>query len=264
MIRIGIPPDLFHFGPFMGTWHSLISLLSILIAVVLIGRWAKQAGLKDDMVSSVAMWAVPGGLIGARLVHVIDKWGFYSANPSQIIAVWNGGIAIYGAIAGGVIVGASYAAWKGFPVRRLLDISAPGVILAQGIGRIGDLINGEHFSTPTDLPWGVVYTHPASPGFGRPPTHPAVGYEMLADFALFGVLWLLRGRLRPEGSLFALYAALYAAIRFPLAFLRLDSNSGALGLNQQAWISVIVFVGAVAALLFLKTRLVTPTMPTRG
>lgn len=259
MIRIGLSPDLIHVGSFMVTWHSFITAISVVIAVVLIGRWAKQSGLKDDMVSSVAMWAIPGGIIGARLVHVIDNWGYYSTNPGQIIAVWSGGIAIYGAIAGGVIAGAAYAAWKGFPVRRLLDISAPGLIIAQGIGRIGDLINGEHFSTLTDLPWGVVYTHPVSPGYGRPPTHPAVGYEMLADFALFGLLWVLRGRLRPEGSLFALYAALYGAIRFPLSFLRLDSNTMVLGLNQQAWISLLVLAGAVVALLLLRPRFTSKT-----
>ena len=254
LIRIGLSPDLLHLGGLMVTWHSLITALSVVLAVYLIGRWGKRAGLEASVVSSVAMWAIPGGIVGARLVYIIDNWGFYSANPGQIVAVWSGGIAVYGAIAGGVLAGGAYALWKRYPVRRLLDLSAPGLVLAQGVGRIGDLINGEHFSTPSDLPWAVVYTHPASPGFGMPPTHPSVGYEMLADLALFGLLWLARGRLRPEGALFALYAALYAIVRLAFSPLRLDSNSYALGLSQQGWISVVVLAGAMVALLYLRPR----------
>lgn len=257
MIKIGISPNLVHWGGFMVTWHSLITALSVVLAVYLIDRWGRRGGIPDGVVSSVATWAIPGGIIGARLLYVLDNWGFYSANPGQIVAVWNGGIAVYGAIAGGVVAGAAYAVWKRYPVRRLLDLSAPALILAQGVGRVGDLINGEHFSTPSNLPWAVVYTNPASPGVGMPPSHPAVGYEMLADFALFGVLWLVRGRLRPEGSLFALYAALYAVIRLAFSPLRLDSNTYALGLSQQGWASVVVLVGAIVALLYLKPQLGT-------
>jgi len=248
-------PDIVHIGGLMITWHSLISALSVVLAVYLIDRWGKKAGLQAGMVGSVATWAIPGGIIGARVVHVIDNWGFYSANPGQIIAVWNGGIAIYGAIAGGVVAGAGYALWRRYPVGRLLDLSAPALILAQGVGRIGDLINGEHFSTPSDLPWAVVYTHPASPGFGYQPSHPAVGYEMLADLALFGVLWSLRDRLRPEGALFGLYAALYATIRLAFSPLRMDSNTYALGLSQQGWASVVVLAGALIFLFYLKPKL---------
>lgn len=258
MIRIGLSPDVVHIGGLVVTWHSLITVAAVALAVYLIDRWGKRAGFAEGMVSSVALCAIPGGIVGARLVHVIDNWGFYSANPGQIIAVWNGGIAIYGAIAGGVVAGAAYAAWKRFPARKLLDLSAPGLILAQAVGRIGDLINGEHFSTASSLPWAVVYTHPASPGYGRPPSHPAVGYEMLADFALFGLLWALRGRLVPEGSLFAVYAAVYAAIRLALSFLRLDSATVALGINQQGWISMVVFAGAAVFLMLWRTRLLAP------
>lgn len=252
MIEIGIAPDLVRVGGFLLTWHSAITAVSVLLAVFLIGRWAKREGLGDEIVFAVAPWAIAGGLIGARLLHVADNWTYYSSNPGQIPAIWSGGIAIFGAIAGGTLAGGAYAAWKRFPVRRLLDTSAPGLILAQGIGRLGDLVNGEHLSKPTDLPWAIAYTHPASPGFGQPPAHPAVGYEMLADLAFFGILWWLRGRLRPAGTLFAVYAGGYALIRLPLSFLRLDSNSVLLAINQQGWVSVIALAGAAIALLIFK------------
>ena len=255
MIEIDIAPTLFEIGGFMLAWHSVFTLIPVVMAVYLIGRWAVSNGFSDDVVPSVAMWAIPGGIVGARLVHVVDNWSYYAANPSLIPAIWSGGIAIYGALAGGLVAGATYAALKGIPVRRLLDIAAPALILGQAVGRIGDLINGEHFSTSADLPWSIVYTNPASPGYGRPPSHPAVGYEMLADLLLFGLLYGLRGRLRPDGSLFTLYALGYAAIRLPLSFLRLDSYSAALGMNQQGWISLLVLLAASATLVILKPRL---------
>ena len=255
MISIGMSPNLVHAGGLMVTWHSVLSAAAIVLAVYLVGRWGKQAGLRDGIVLSVAWWAIPGGIIGARLLYVVDNWGFYSVHPERIVAVWSGGIAVYGAFAGGALAGAAYAAWKRFPVRQLLDLSAPALALAQAVGRVGDLINGEHFSTPSSLPWAVVYTPPDSPGFGRPPTHPAVGYEMLADLALFGLLFMLRDKLRPTGSLFMLFAALYAAIRLPLSFLRLDGNSSALGLNQQTWASVVVLAVGLGLLIYLRPRL---------
>lgn len=254
MIRIGLSPNLLDAGGITLAWHGLFTAASVFLAFYLIDHWGKRTGLKKEIVPSVAVWAIPGGIVGARLIHVLDNWGYYSGNPGQIIAVWQGGIAIYGAIAGGAVAGAVYAALKGFPVRPLMDLSAPALILAQAVGRIGDLVNGEHFSTPSDLPWAVAYTNPASPGFERPPSHPVVGYEMLADLALFGLLLTLRGRLRPEGSLFAVYAVLYAVIRFSLSFLRLDSSSSAFGLNQQAWISLLVFIGAILAIMYLRPK----------
>ena len=255
MIRIGIPPVIVEFGSFSLTWHSLFTVAAIALAVYLIDRWSKRTDLPESAVTSTAVWAIIGGVIGARLVHVIDEWGFFSDNPGQIFAVWEGGIAVYGAIAGGALAGAAYAAWKQFPVRYMLDLSAPALILTQGVGRIGDIINGEHFARATDLPWGVIYTHPKSPAYQISASHPAVAYEMLADFALFGVLWWLRGRLFPQGMLFAFYALMYASIRLGFSFLRGDSNIEALGLNQQGWISVVVLGAALTTLAMARVRL---------
>ena len=251
MIHMGLSPNMVHVGSLKVTWHSFFGLLSIVLAYYLTVRWARSAGIADGVIQSVGLWAILGGMLGARVVHVADQWGYYSANPGQIVAVWNGGIAIWGAVFGGVMAGSIYAARKGFPIARILDLTAPALILAQAVGRIGDIINGEHFSGFTNLPWAVVYTNPDSPGFGRAPSHPAVAYEMLADLALFALLWVLRGRLRTPGALFAVYAAVYSVIRFSLSFIRYDSHSSLLGLNQQGYLSIPVFVAAVVALVVL-------------
>lgn len=182
-------------------------------------------------------------------MHVIDYWSYYSANPGAILAFWEGGLAIWGGILGGTITGIIFARISGFSIARYADIGALGLILAQAIGRIGDVINGEHISTATDLPWGVVYTHPNSLSYGLPPTHPAVAYELLMDLFIFGIPWKLRGRIRPDGSLFLLYLTLYSIGRFFLSFLRLDSYTVFLGLNQAQWLSLIVLAAALPLLL---------------
>ena len=141
---------------------------------------------------------------------------------------------------------------RAFPLAPYADLAALGLILAQAIERIGDIINGEHISKVTSLPWGVSYTHLNSPAFGLPPTHPAVAYELLMDLIIFGVLLKLRRRIRPDGSLFLLYLTLYSTGRFFLSFLRLDSNTVFLSLNQPQWIGLLVLVVAIPLLVFRK------------
>ena len=253
MISIGIDPILLTLGAFSISWHSLFIMLGIAVGVWIPARLVARAELSVDTLLSLALWGVPGGVIGARLVHIIDYWGYYLANPGAILAFWQGGLAIWGGIIGGVLTAGIFARIKGFPlIRRYADMVAPGVILAQAIGRIGDIINGEHISTFTDLPWGVVYTHPNSPGYGLPPVHPAVAYELLMDLFIFGVLWKLRGRFQPDGSLFLLYLILYSTGRFFLSFLRLDSSTVFLSLNQPQWICLLVLAIAVPLMVFQK------------
>jgi phosphatidylglycerol:prolipoprotein diacylglycerol transferase len=211
-----------------------------------------EAKLSVDRLYSLALWGIIGGIIGTRLVHVIDFWGYYSANPRAIFAFWQGGLAIWGAILGGAIAGIIFARIKGFPIPRYGDQFALGIILAQAIGRIGCIIYGDHVSTITGLPWAVVYTHPNSPAYGRPPTHPAVAYELLMDLFIFGILWKLRGRIQPDGSLFLLYLILYSVGRFFLSFLRLDSNTVFLSLNQVQWICILLLIVVVPFLVFRK------------
>ncbi len=254
MINIDINPILVALGPFSISWHSLFIIVGIAVGVLIPARLVAKAGLSVDTLYSLALWGVPGGIIGARLVHVIDYWGYYSANPGAILAFWQGGLAIWGAILVGTLTAGIFARIKGFPlIRRYADMVAPGIILAQAIGRIGDIINGEHISTVTELPWGVVYTHPNSPGYGLPPVHPAVAYELFMDLFIFGIVWKLLGRIRPDGSLFLLYLILYSTGRFFLSFLRLDSSTVFLSLNQPQWICLLVLAIAVPLLVFQRT-----------
>lgn len=252
MITIGIDPLLVSLGAFFLSWHSLFMLIGMVVGVWLPARLAAKAGFSVDTLYSLAFWAVPGGIIGARLVHVIDYWSYYAANPGAIFAVWQGGIALWGGILGGIVAALIFARVRGIRLAPYADLAALGLILAQAIGRIGDIINGEHISATTNLPWGVVYTHPNSPAFGLPPSHPAVAYELLLDLLIFGVLWKFKSRLRPDGVLFLVYLIAYSSGRFFLSFLRLDSNTVLVGLNQAQWISLLVLAITVPLMLFRR------------
>ena len=281
-ISIGINPNLIDAGPITLSWHGLLTFVAVAVAVWLVARWGAKDGMIVDSIYSVAVWAIIGGVIGARLLHVIDFWDeVYRDDFFSVFSVWSGGIAIYGAIIGGFIGGAAYimirnsewflAMWRTvFPfmgeahkanlpgIGRLADITAPALLLAQAIGRLGDIINGEHFSKVTDLPWGVIYTNANSPGIFRPPTHPTVGYELIFDLVLLAAIWPLRDRLRPHGMFFALYLATYSIGRFFLSFLREEFNEYFGGNLNEAQVVAIIVVIFTVPLLVWKAQIVRP------
>ncbi len=279
-ITIGLNPNLIDFGGLVLSWHGFLTFVAVVTSVFLVARWGSRDGINVDAIYSVAVWCIVGGVIGARVLHIVDFWGeTYSHDPVRIIYVWQGGVTIYGAILGGFVGGALYitvrnSAWYlsywgrylrflGEPkvaplpsVGHLADIAAPAILLSQAIGRLGDIINGEHFASATSLPWGIIYSHPNSPGFGRPASHPAVAYELLMDLALLAVLWPLRKRIRPQGMFFALYLATYSVGRFFVSFLREEFNDYG-GLNEAQIIALVV-MGITIPLLAFKARLAKP------
>ncbi|MFN8532501.1 MAG: prolipoprotein diacylglyceryl transferase [Dehalococcoidia bacterium] len=240
MIEINIDPTMFTVGPFAITWHGFFSAVGLFIGVWVTARLATTVGMTSDDVYNGAPWAVVGGLLGARLFHVVDRWDYYGQNPMQIIAITEGGIAIYGAVVGGIIAGYLYARYAKLPVPLFADAAAIGLMVGQGIGRIGDIINGEHLGRPFDGSWAVVYTHPATLGQIGVPVHLAVGYELLLDLAAFGLLLFLWKKL-PGGVIFWVYVALYSAIRLGTGFFRIDTIWVA-GLSQQQLLGILGIV----------------------
>ncbi|MFW6195505.1 MAG: prolipoprotein diacylglyceryl transferase, partial [Chloroflexota bacterium] len=255
MIEIPFSPNIIDAGGFVLSWHGLLSFVGVAVAVYLVARWARRERLDPDMVYNTAIFAIIGGIIGARIVHVIDRWGdLYSFdNPAAWFQIWSGGIGLWGAILGGWIAGVVYAHFSKYPVGRLMDLAAPAVLIAQTIGRVGDIINGEHWSKATELPWGWIHTHPASPGYLGPPgmawdpaqpTHPAVVYEMIWNMLALAVVWKLHGRLKPHGAVWMVYLSLYAIGRFFVQFFRLDDVKF-WGLQEAHIISLLVLAVTV-------------------
>lgn len=259
-ITIGWDPDITEIGGLLITWHGLFTAVGILVGVQLALRIARRTGYDEDDAYTLALIGVPTGIIGARALFVIENIdtidGFGDA-----IAITEGGISIWGAILGGLLGPFLFSVWRGWRIALPLDIAAIGLILGQAIGRLGDLVNGEHLAKATDLPWGVTYTHPNSPAFGHSiavgPHHPATTYELLGDLVIFGVLlYLFFGPFaRRRGLVFFTYIIGYSVMRFFLTYTRVDSAETLGGLLRvPQLVSVVVVLAAIPLLIWLLRR----------
>jgi len=251
LISIGINPVAFTIGSISIRWYGIFVTLAILVVV----SWAlrqvrKQSKLSYDRVITAAMIAIPSGVIVSRLLHVVDRWSYYSQNPGQIVGT--AGLTIYGAILGATVGIWIYCKLSHLQFGHLSDLLAPGVILAQAVGRVGCTLNGCCYGIETSLPWGVIYTHPDSTAFGAGVVHPTQVYEIIFCLIGFALLLKLRGRFKPEGSLFLIYLSLYSAWRFGIGFLRAGTVF-LLGLQQAQVIGLIVLAIAVCSLAY-RTR----------
>ncbi len=249
-------PDMVEFGSLVLTWHGFFAFVGVSVALLMVNSFAKRDNIDVDIVQNTAVWVIICGIIGARVFHVIDRWDFYQDNLSQILLIWSGGIALLGSIIGGLIGGVIYAFIKGHPIGILADMTAPALLVGQTIGRIGDIINGEHVSNLTNLSWGFVYTNSESLSnriHGLNPSHPAVLYEMLWNILVLGVIWGLRGRIKPDGMLLTLSLCLYSFGRFFIQFVRQDKIWFA-GLQEAHIISIIIIAIGVPLLVY-KSKL---------
>lgn len=204
--------------------------------------------VRDERVYPFAIAVVIGGLIGARVAHVTDNWALYANDPLRALEFWSGGIGTMGAPIGSTISGYLAARWLRLPVGFMFDVTVIGIALGEAIGRIGDIINGEHHSVPcADLPWCVRYTHPDTLGQSTS-VHPIGVYDGLMMLAIFVALYLYWRRVRghqPEARVWLAYLLLLGGGRFLLSFIRTDPVFLA-GLQQAQVLGfVYLFAGAV-------------------
>jgi prolipoprotein diacylglyceryl transferase len=239
-------------GPIPIRAYAIAILLGILVAVwVGERRWVARGGRRGT-VTDIAVWAVPFGIIGGRLYHVLTEWGTYfgaGKDPTRALEIWRGGLGVWGAIfLGGV------GAWiackrKGIALPPMADATAPGIALAQAIGRWGNYFNQELFGRPTNLPWALEIDPEHRPsGYENIATyHPTFLYESLwcVGVAVI-VVWADRRFRMGHGRAFALYVALYTVGRGWIEALRIDPAREVLGIRLNVWTSIVVFAGAVA------------------
>lgn len=233
-------------GPLKLNAYGLMIALGVVAAVWLAGRRLEQRGIgtRDD-ISEMALWAVPAGVIGARLYHVVTDWSRFSDNPGDIVKIWEGGLGIWGGIALGVIVGLWVFKRKGLPIALTLTCVTPALPLAQSIGRWGNWWNQELFGKPTDLPWALEVSSDTAVKAGELPGttfHPTFLYESIGCLLIAVVLVLIdrRVKLRP-GLLYFVYTAMYTFMRFFIEGLRIDPATEAGGLRLNQWTSIVVF-----------------------
>ncbi len=252
------PSDgVFNIGPLAIHAYGLMIALGVVAGVWLSGRRMEKAGVgtRDDM-SSIAMWAVAAGVIGARLYYIVTDKSQPWKEPSRWLKIWEGGLGIPGGLLAGVLVAIWAIKRRGLSVPGVFTAAAPALPLSQAIGRLGNWWNQELFGRPTTLPWALEIDDAHLPnGYASGTTfHPTFLYEALWNLALCGVLILIgkRVRLRP-GRLLAVYVIGYFSGRFWIEGLRIDpANSGG-GWRLNQWVSVFV-VAAAALYLFIDKR----------
>jgi prolipoprotein diacylglyceryl transferase len=244
-------------GPITIHMYGLMLLAGIAACIWLTGvRWVRRGG-DWDLIFRVAVWGVGAGIVGARLYHVATSWDELPDEWWGVFAVWEGGLGIWGGIAAGALVGSIIARQSGASALALLDAAAPGLLVAQAIGRVGNWWNQELFGEPTDLPWALEIDPARRPDdhLLAETFHPTFLYEGLWNLFAAGLLLLLdrRFRFRPP-ALFTLYVVLYTAFRFYLETLRVDPSKELAGLRVNAWVALVLFIAALAFFVWWQLR----------
>ncbi|GAB3940866.1 prolipoprotein diacylglyceryl transferase [Corynebacterium tapiri] len=271
------PQGVWHLGPLPIRAYALCIITGILVALWLTLRRYKERGGNPDDVWDAAIVAVPAGIVGGRLYHVITdapKYFGEGKNPWQAFNITAGGLGIWGAIALGSIAVWLLFKYKQVPLAPFADAVAPGVVLAQGIGRLGNWFNQEIYGRPTDVPWALeIYYRVDEQGNFAPLTghstgeiisvvHPTFLYELLWNVlvCLF-LLWADRRFRLGNGSVFVLYVAGYTLGRFWVELMRDDAATMILGQRVNTWVSLIVFLSAVVVFIVMKKRRETSLSP---
>jgi phosphatidylglycerol---prolipoprotein diacylglyceryl transferase len=259
LIKIGIDPVLVTIGGLKIHWYGIMIALGLYAGIQVALRDAPRRGINRDQLMNVALLAAVLGIAGGRLYYVVqNNPSFYLHHPAEIIAVWQGGMAFFGAMFGGALA-VAISAWRWrMPFWSLLDVGALGMTIGQAIGRIGNIINGDIVGYKTNG-WGFEYTNPNTFGPPNIPVQPASLYELLISLALFLLLWNLRTRIHPEGMLAMIYIVLYSVSQFFIFFLR--DNIVILGGLKQAQVTslvVIALILPVIAYLLRRERLARP------
>jgi phosphatidylglycerol---prolipoprotein diacylglyceryl transferase len=240
------------------TWYGIIIALGMFLAVIMAAHQAKAEGLNDDIIYDLSLWVLPAALIGARLYYVIFQWEYYGANPREILAFREGGLAIHGGVFLAFIVGAIFLRFKKLKFWKFADIVAPSLILGQAIGRWGNFINQEAYGGPVTEEYISRF-----PRFIQNQMfingqhyHPTFLYESLWNFVVLGLLILYRRKVKKiDGELIAMYAILYSLGRFVIEGLRTDSLMIGSVRTAQLVSLVLIFLGM--AIIFFKRVLRT-------
>lgn len=252
-------------GPLKLRAYGLMIAIGVIVAVRWAGRRFEVAGIGDaDLASGMALWAVPAGVIGARIYHVATDWQRFSDEPGDIVKIWEGGLGIPGGILLGTIVAVVVARRRNVAVAPMLWAAAPAIPVAQAIGRLGNWFNQELFGRPTTLPWGLEIDADkvAAGGFEAGTLfHPTFLYESLWNLTLAFVLVRIGDRFlaRFPGRLLALYCVGYGIGRFWIEGLRIDAAKEGGGLRLNQWMAVVLVVGGVGYFVWCRYRRVAST-----
>ena len=245
-------------GPFQVHWYGVIIGLAIILALYIAIKETEKRGLDKDLFMDLMLWAIPIAILSARLYYVLFEWGYYSQNPGEIIAIWNGGLAIHGALIGGVITTIVFTKKRQVSFWQLVDIAAPSIILGQAIGRWGNFINQEAhggevtraFLENLQLPEWIINQMYINGAY----YHPTFLYESIWNLVGFILLMLLRKVNLRRGEMFLTYVIWYSVGRFFIEGMRTDSLMLTENLRMAQTISAVLIITAVVVLLYRRAK----------
>ena len=219
-------PILVQLGPITIRYYGLMYIIAIAIGFYLLWREVrrKKISLPMESLLDLLLLTIPLAITGARLYSVVFRLDYYGRYPLDILKIWEGGLAIHGGVLGGIGAVLLFSRWKRVKFWPLADAIVPSLVLGQAIGRIGNLMNGDAFGTPTTLPWGIRFPADSPAGMAYPglATHPSMIYEMILDVAIFAYLWAIRKKGYKDGFSTSMYFILYAVARSIVSMTRGD------------------------------------------
>jgi phosphatidylglycerol:prolipoprotein diacylglycerol transferase len=251
-IVINIDPILVQLGPLAIRWYGLMYVVGIVLGVRAALPFVVSKGITEDQVWNVLGPGIIAGLVGGRLFYVAQQpLGPFIAQPWKVLATWEGGMAFYGAIFGGVIALVVMAWRERIPFWWLFDGATIFAAVGQFFGRIGNVVNGDILGKPTSAPWGFIYAHPNSFAASHTiPYEPAAIYEMIANLFIIGILFYMRNRVKTAGLIASAYLLAYSVSQFILFYLRDTEPTVNFGLKQAQLTSIVVFIAALAVLAY--------------
>jgi phosphatidylglycerol:prolipoprotein diacylglycerol transferase len=251
-------PILVSFGGVTIYWYGFFIVVGVVLAIITAIKLGSYYKIDKDIIFDLSFWLLISGIIGARLYHILLDISYYIEQPEQIIKVWEGGLAIHGALIAGLIVLFAFTRKKKINLWKIGAILAPGIALAQAVGRWGNYFNQELFGKPTDLPWGIPIeaTHRPIEYISSSYFHPTFLYESLGNLVIFLILisihiYLIKKSKIKELYFFIiimLYLILYSVLRFATEFIRIDETPLILGLRAPQVASIVIIILAIVAI----------------
>ena len=253
-----LDPIALSLGPFQIHWYGVIIGAAIALGLYLAIKESNKRGLEKDLFTDLLLWAIPIAILSARAYYVIFEWNYYAQNPSQIIAIWKGGLAIHGALIGSIITAYVFTKKRGVSFWKVADIAAPSLILGQAIGRWGNFMNQEahggevtrQFLEGLFLPDWIINQMYINEVY----YHPTFLYESIWNLVGLVLLLLLRRVNLRQGEIFLTYLIWYSVGRFFVEGLRTDSLMLTEGIRMAQMISVVLIIGAVAVLIYRRVK----------
>lgn len=252
-------PVLFKIGPIPIHSYGLMIAIAYLVGLWIALKEANRKNIDSKLISDFAIYAIIFGILGARLAYVFFfDFKYYLTHPLEIVAIWQGGLVLYGGIFGGLLAGIWFIKRHRLNFWKFADTFAPSLIIGQAIGRIGCFLSGDGYGKPTQLPWGIRFPSDSLAGmrFSQAPVHPTQIYEMVLNLGIFFILWKMRKRKTFDGFMILSYLILYSIVRFFLEFVRGDTmdlwNNSFVSVAQL--VSIVVIAVSLLIIPYLKKR----------